>query len=81
MGDEKSVQALIASTVQEHPVLLYMKGTPSQPMCGFSMQAIRVLHAVGVDFSSVNVLEHPEIREGIKKFSCVSFFIYLFIYF
>ena len=46
-----------------------MKGTPSAPQCGFSMQVVRVLHAVGVEFSSINVLEHPEIREGIKKYS------------
>lgn len=46
-----------------------MKGTPSQPQCGFSMQAVRILNATGVDFSSVNVLEHTAIREGIKKYS------------
>jgi monothiol glutaredoxin len=49
--------------------MLYMKGTPSQPQCGFSMQAVRILNAVGVDFSSVNILEYPAIREGVKKYS------------
>lgn len=59
---------MIDSQVKENPVMLYMKGTPSQPQCGFSMQAVRILNAVGVDFSSVNVLEYPAIREGIKVY-------------
>jgi len=49
--------------------MLYMKGTPSQPQCGFSMQVVRILNAVGVDYASVNVLEFPAIREGIKEYS------------
>ncbi len=69
LNDAEAVQSLIAQTVKENPVIVYMKGTPQQPMCGFSMQAVRVLNALGVDFSSVNVLENPEIREGVKKFS------------
>ena len=55
---------MIDRQVKEHDVMLYMKGTPSQPQCGFSMQAVRVLNASGVDFSSVNVLEYGAIREG-----------------
>jgi monothiol glutaredoxin len=62
------VVKLIDSQVKENAVMLYMKGTPSQPQCGFSMQAVRILNAVGVDFSSVNVLEYPAIREGIKAY-------------
>eukprot|EP01035_Chromulina_nebulosa_P018181 gene18181-23839_t len=46
-----------------------MKGTPERPQCGFSLQAVRVLKAAGADFASVNVLEYPSIREGIKAFS------------
>ena len=65
----KEVLSLIDSQVKGNPVMLYMKGTPSQPQCGFSGQAVRVLNAVGVDFSSVNVLEYPAIREGIKTYS------------
>mmetsp|Transcript_7657 Transcript_7657/g.11662 ORF Transcript_7657/g.11662 Transcript_7657/m.11662 type:complete len:161 (-) Transcript_7657:281-763(-) len=68
-GDDDAVQKLIAKQVQDNPVMLYMKGTPNSPMCGFSAQVVRILHATGVDFSSVNVLEHDSIREGIKKFS------------
>lgn len=65
----EDVLKLIDSQVKDNAVMLYMKGTPSQPQCGFSMQAVRILNAVGVDFSSVNVLEYPAIREGIKKYS------------
>lgn len=49
--------------------MLYMKGTPSEPQCGFSAQVVRILHTQGVSFSSVNVLDYPPIREGIKSFS------------
>jgi monothiol glutaredoxin len=63
-------QQVIKEQVSAHPVVLYMKGTPQFPMCGFSAGAVQVLQASGVrDFFSVNVLENPEIREGIKKFS------------
>jgi monothiol glutaredoxin len=55
--------------VKENPVIIFMKGTPSQPQCGFSAQSIRILNATGVEFASVNVLEYPSIREGIKKYS------------
>lgn len=63
------VVKLVEKQVKEHPVMLYMKGTPQQPQCGFSLQAVRILNAVGVDFSSVNVLEYPAIREGVKLYS------------
>ena len=55
--------------VESTPVMLYMKGTPQQPQCGFSQQVCRVLHATGVEFDSVNVLEDDSIREGVKAFS------------
>ena len=64
------IKATIHQQVSSHPVVLYMKGTPQFPMCGFSAGAVQVLQASGVrDFFSVNVLENPEIREGIKKFA------------
>ena len=63
------VLALIKEQVTTNDIVLYMKGTPSQPQCGFSMQAVRILNAVGVDFSSVNVLAHDSIRDNIKVFS------------
>ena len=67
--DMDEVLKLIESQVKENHVMLYMKGTPSRPQCGFSSQAVRILNAVGVDFSSVNVLEYQAIREGIKQYS------------
>ncbi|HXZ51070.1 MAG TPA: Grx4 family monothiol glutaredoxin [Burkholderiales bacterium] len=64
------VQQLIREQVSKHPVVLYMKGTPQFPQCGFSALAVQVLNASGVrDFFSVNVLENPEIRQGIKEFA------------
>ena len=65
----EDVMKLIDKQVKENDVMLYMKGTPSAPQCGFSLNAVRILNAVGVDFSSVNVLEYPAIREGVKKYS------------
>lgn len=65
----EDVIKLIDTQVKENDVMLYMKGTPSQPQCGFSSQAVRILNAVGVDFSSVNVLEYPAIRDGVKVYS------------
>ncbi|WP_092402663.1 MULTISPECIES: Grx4 family monothiol glutaredoxin [Candidatus Ichthyocystis] len=65
-----SVHKLIAEQIEQNEVVLYMKGTPQFPMCGFSGLAVKLLHDRGVrDFLSVNVLERPEIREGIKTFS------------
>jgi len=60
---------MIDEQVKKYPVMLYMKRTPRQPQCGFSGQAVRLLNAVGADFSSVNVLEFPAIRDGIKVYS------------
>jgi monothiol glutaredoxin len=65
----EDVVKLIEEQVKTNDVMLYMKGTPNRPQCGFSGQAVRVLQAVGVDFSSVNVLEYPIIREGVKIYS------------
>lgn len=60
---------MIKDQVETHDILLYMKGTPSRPQCGFSAQVVKVLHASGTDFDSVNVLDYPLIREGIKQYS------------
>ncbi|WP_347555204.1 Grx4 family monothiol glutaredoxin [Robbsia sp. KACC 23696] len=63
-------QARIQQLVDEHPVVLFMKGTAQFPMCGFSGRAIQILKACGVDKPfTVNVLDDPEIRQGIKEFS------------
>ncbi|MFT3961222.1 Grx4 family monothiol glutaredoxin [Propionivibrio sp.] len=64
------VQEIIREQVTGHPVVLYMKGTPRAPMCGFSATAVQILQACNLPlFFSVNVLEEPAIREGIKAFS------------
>lgn len=59
---------VIKQQVTENPVILYMKGSPQFPQCGFSMRASQALQACGTEFAYVNVLENPEIREGIKQF-------------
>lgn len=64
------IQAVIKQQVTENPVVLYMKGTPTFPQCGFSSNAAQILKACGVTgYLAVNVLENPEIRQGIKEFS------------
>jgi monothiol glutaredoxin len=64
------VQDKIRSQVAGSPVVLYMKGTPQMPQCGFSAMAVQVLQACGVQqFASVNVLADPEIRQGIKEYA------------
>ncbi len=63
------IQAWIGNEVQSKDVLLFMKGTPAMPMCGFSSQVVQILDHLGVRYSSVNVLENPEIRQGIKDYS------------
>ena len=63
-------QTRIKQTVSTHPVVLFMKGTPHFPQCGFSSMAVQILNACGVDeFYSVNVLEDPEVRQGIKEYA------------
>src|SRR3954462_15250141 len=60
-------QARIADDVKNNDVLLYMKGTPAFPQCGFSSVVVQILSHVGVKFKAVNVLEDPEVREGSKS--------------
>lgn len=59
----------IRKTIEDNRIVIYMKGTPTFPMCGFSAATIEVLNEVGVPYETVDVLTDPEIREGIKKFS------------
>ncbi len=63
-------QQRIKEQVTGHPVVLFMKGTPQFPQCGFSALAVQVLNACGVqDFHTVNVLADAEIRQGIKDYA------------
>lgn len=59
----------IRSIVTESPVVLFMKGTALFPQCGFSSRAIAILDRIGVEYTTVDVLQDPEIRQGIKEFS------------
>jgi monothiol glutaredoxin len=64
------IQDKIRQQVSGSPVVLYMKGTPQMPQCGFSQLAVQVLNACGVrEFQSVNVLADAEIRQGIKDYA------------
>src|SRR5947208_2960035 len=65
-----SVQDTIREQVSTHPVVLYMKGTPQFPQCGFSAAVVQALQASGVrNLFTVNVLENPDIRQGIKEYA------------
>jgi monothiol glutaredoxin len=63
------VKTRIEDQLGSHDVLLYMKGTPDFPQCGFSGQTVAALNAVGKPYSYVNIFEDPEIREGLKEYS------------
>jgi len=62
-------QSRIADIVNSHDVVLFMKGTPLFPQCGFSSRAVAILDHLGVQYDSVDVLQDMEIRSGIKAFS------------
>ena len=63
------VQKSIDEVVKANDVLLFMKGTPTFPQCGFSSVVVQVLDYLGVDYQAVNVLENQDVREGIKAYS------------
>lgn len=64
-----SIQDWIKSEVESNDVVLFMKGTPAFPQCGFSGQVVQILDYVGVPYKGVNVLEDDELRQGIKEFA------------
>ena len=65
-----SVKETIEQQVKGHPVVLYMKGSPDFPQCGFSANAVKILRACGVnELFTVDVLQNPEIRQGIKEYA------------
>lgn len=66
----KDIQQRIKEQVTTHPVVLYMKGNPQAPQCGFSANAVRILNALGVkELFTVDVLQDPEIRQGVKDYA------------
>jgi monothiol glutaredoxin len=66
MADIKSI---IDNEVKTNDIVLFMKGTPDMPMCGFSGQVVQILSYLGVPFKGINVLDNPELRDGIKAYS------------
>lgn len=66
---ENAVFARIRQEVDENPVVLFMKGTPMFPQCGFSAAVVQALSQMGVKFKGIDVLTDPSLREGIKQFT------------
>ena len=66
---DKNVQDEIKNQIESNKVVLYMKGTRQNPMCGFSAKVVDILNSYGVDYSTVDVLSDQDIRQGIKEFS------------
>jgi monothiol glutaredoxin len=66
---DTNVSERIKQDISANPVLLFMKGTPVFPQCGFSAAVVQILTTMGVKFKGIDVLADPEIREGIKTFS------------
>ena len=64
-----SIEQFIESEVKSNDVVVFMKGTPQFPMCGFSGQVVQILDYLGVPFKGLNVLESEELRQGIKSYS------------
>jgi len=76
-----SVEERIRAEVERHPIVLFMKGTAQYPMCGFSSRAVQALQAAGADhLHAVNVLEEPEIRANLPRYSDWPTFPQLFIH-
>src|ERR1035437_2895446 len=63
------IEQFIENEVKANEVVLFMKGTPQQPMCGFSGQVIQILDHLGVSYKGLNVLESDELRQGVKAYS------------
>ena len=63
------VKERIQSQLADNPVILYMKGTPAFPQCGFSGRAVQILQHCGVPFAHVNIFEDPELRDALKSYS------------
>ncbi len=68
MGESEAL-ATIKQDIENNDVFLFMKGTPEEPMCGFSAQVVNVLNQYGVTYGSRNVLDDWDLREGIKSFT------------
>jgi monothiol glutaredoxin len=68
-GRAMAIEQFIDNEVKANDIVLFMKGTPQQPMCGFSGQVVQILDYLGVPYKGLNVLESDELRQGIKSYS------------
>jgi monothiol glutaredoxin len=66
---DQPIDARIHNDIAANKVMLYMKGTPNFPQCGFSARVVQILNHLGVNYATANVLEDPALRDGIKQFS------------
>lgn len=73
------IKEKIQAQINEYPALLYMKGTPQFPQCGFSSRVVTIMKRIGQPFAYINILEEPEIRENVKLVSDWPTFPQLFI--
>ena len=69
IAEANAIHDFIAKAIADHPVVLFMKGVPDQPACGFSAMSVQILDHLGVEFVGVNVLQSDELRQGIKAYS------------
>ena len=69
IAEANQIHDFIAKAIADHPVVLFMKGVPDSPQCGFSAICVQILDHLGVDFVGVNVLQSDDLRQGVKSFS------------
>src|SRR4051794_41262022 len=69
MTESSSIRTAIEQAIEEHEVILFMKGTPEQPRCGFSARSVAVLEALGTPFAAVDILPDPRIRQQLSALS------------
>lgn len=65
----EGINEKIKGQIEDNKILLYMKGSPKMPMCGFSARVVEILNSYNINYETVDVLLDPEIRQGIKEFS------------
>lgn len=69
----------IKQQITDNPILLYMKGSPKLPLCGFSARAVQCIEACGIDFASVDILANPDIRQQLPQYADWPTFPQLFV--
>jgi len=79
MSENTNIEETIKDQISSNPIILYMKGNPNQPQCGFSSQATQILMACGERFAYVDILSNPEIRANLPKISDWPTFPQLFV--